>query len=134
MGASAGFARARTQPVATCRKGGSGGKPEVSPRERAAGERRSRLELPGVERALDELHDLLLGCGTVVVLEPLAFRPDRERELETPSADGVERLLQERDVLRLLGLGAEERRLRRKLDRQHLAVECGRVPLGEEDG
>src|SRR5579862_7084638 len=43
--ASAGFARARAAGVAACRKGGSGGKPEVAPRERAAGERRSSDEL-----------------------------------------------------------------------------------------
>src|SRR5439155_539097 len=61
----------------------------------------------------------------------LVLVPDREREREPAARDLVERIREERRVLRLLGELAVERGVRRELDRKRVSLEIGRAGFTE---
>src|SRR2546421_6992958 len=81
---------------------------------------RSSFALPfsRVECLPHQLEDPLLARWAfgLIVMVALGVFADRERERESPAGDLVERVREQRRVLRLLGELAVERRVRRELD------------------
>src|SRR5437763_8040740 len=95
--------------------------PASAPLAASACSCRSSFALPfsRVERLLHQLEDPLLAGRSFELLAgfALALVSNREREREPAARDLVERVREERGVLRLLGELAVERRVRRELDR-----------------
>src|SRR5438876_3112038 len=93
------------------------------------------FDLLGVERVLHHLDEvflarglLLLGCAVAAVLT------DREVQRELAAGDLVERLGQERSVLRLLGLLPVEGRVAGELDRERVSGQLGGMGLAQDRG
>ena len=87
--------------------------------------RRSRLlDFLGVEGVFHQLHDRVLACGLFVgfwLIAAVFTHCEVERELA--ARDLVERVREQRRVLRLLGQLAVERGGRRELDREPVVGE-----------
>ena len=85
----------------------------------------------GVECLLEELEDPLLAGRLVIGRRRLARLAELEGELETAAGDVVERVGEERRVLRLLRLIEMELRGRRERECERVAVQLGGMRLAE---
>src|SRR5438874_8829477 len=90
------------------------------------------VDLPGVERLLDQRDQILLACGFLLDrLAVAAVRAELEGEREPAACHFVEGVGEQGRILRLLGELAMKSGVPRKLECQRVAGEAGRVGFAQ---